>query len=135
MTELKPCPFCGGGTKVFKRIDRDKEQSLYLYWIDCSNRECGVQFPLGERSEESAIEKWNTRTAPVVIHADPEPEEPIWKGRKCTWTENDDGAWETSCEQMFEFTTAGPTSNKFIFCPYCGKRIEAEPKTEPQGKP
>jgi hypothetical protein len=33
---------------------------------------------LGERSEESAIEKWNTRTAPVVIHADPEPEQPPW---------------------------------------------------------
>jgi Lar family restriction alleviation protein len=82
MTELKKCPFCGGDAKAFKRIDRDKEQGLYLYWIDCSNRECGVQFPLGERSEESAIEKWNTRTAPVVIHADPEPEQYPFKKEK-----------------------------------------------------
>jgi Lar family restriction alleviation protein len=64
LTATKPCPFCGSSTKSFKRIDRDAEQSLYLYWVDCANRECGVQFPLGERTEEKAIEKWNKRYEP-----------------------------------------------------------------------
>ena len=44
----------------------------------------------------------------------------------CIWTENDDGAFETSCGEAFEFTNAGPKENKFRHCPYCGKRLDTQ---------
>jgi len=41
----------------------------------------------------------------------------------CKWSENEDGAWETDCNEIFEFTNDGdgPTANGFRHCPYCGR--------------
>ena len=56
MTELKPCPFCGGtNLKIKGGIGK------YVSCLDCDN---GAHFP-GEGStanENDAIEAWNTRT-------------------------------------------------------------------------
>ena len=41
----------------------------------------------------------------------------------CRWQENSDGAWETSCENSFEFSVGTPKENKARFCIYCGKKI------------
>lgn len=46
---------------------------------------------------------------------EPTPEE-------CHWCENDT-AWETSCGELFIFTTDGPRENKFKYCSYCGGRL------------
>lgn len=55
MTELKPCPFCGGtNLKIKGGIGK------YVSCLDCDN---GAHFP-GEGStanENDAIEAWNTR--------------------------------------------------------------------------
>ena len=48
------------------------------------------------------------------------------KPASCTWTENDDGAWETDCGETFEFTDGGPAENGAKFCQYCGKAIKVE---------
>lgn len=45
----------------------------------------------------------------------------------CTWTETDDGWWQTQCGEAFEFTEGVPTENKFRFCPFCGNRINHKP--------
>jgi predicted RNA-binding Zn-ribbon protein involved in translation (DUF1610 family) len=42
----------------------------------------------------------------------------------CDWAENQDGAYETSCGEIFEFTNGGPKDNKFTHCPYCGKELD-----------
>ena len=44
--------------------------------------------------------------------------------KRCAWIENDDGAWETKCNELFEFNEGGPTENGFEFCPYCGKNLK-----------
>ena len=41
----------------------------------------------------------------------------------CTWTEDEDGAFETGCGDMFDFTNDGPSENGFKFCPYCGGEL------------
>lgn len=41
----------------------------------------------------------------------------------CEWTVNDDGAFETACGNVFEFTADGPAQNGFKFCPYCGSQL------------
>ena len=43
----------------------------------------------------------------------------------CEWSENSDGQWETSCDNMFEFNEGGPILNGFKFCPYCGVAMQA----------
>ena len=55
------------------------------------------------------------------------------RGDKCAWTENDAGAFETSCGEVFEFTTGTPKENKFRFCPCCGKELDT-PNTKHTGK-
>lgn len=50
----------------------------------------------------------------------------------CTWTEDfQTGAYETSCDQLFECITDGPKENGFKFCCYCGGELRvAHPKNE-----
>lgn len=45
---------------------------------------------------------------------------------KCTWTENDDGAYETGCGGIFVIMEGTPTENEMRYCPYCGKKILEE---------
>ena len=52
MTELKPCPFCGGEAKI----------NLFLgnYCVACNN--CmGAILPAKGMTEEEAVTAWNTR--------------------------------------------------------------------------
>ena len=42
----------------------------------------------------------------------------------CTWTEDPDGIWYTSCGQAHEFTTGTPEENDHLYCPYCGKVLD-----------
>jgi hypothetical protein len=49
---------------------------------------------------------------------------------KCTWTQSEDGQWESDCGNEFEPNDDGPYENGFHFCPYCGKPIGEKPFTE-----
>lgn len=42
----------------------------------------------------------------------------------CLWEEDEDGVWDTSCENRHEFFNDGPRENKYRFCPYCGNTIQ-----------
>jgi len=42
---------------------------------------------------------------------------------KCEWKETDEGS-ESGCGELFIFNDGGPFDNGFVFCPYCGKKIE-----------
>ena len=62
MSELKPCPFCGGkaGVGVTKKSVRNQ------YAVCCSNTRCianrlGNPFVMHYLSEAEAIEAWNRR--------------------------------------------------------------------------
>ena len=43
-----------------------------------------------------------------------------YKDKVCLWTEQEEGQWETTCDNTFEFFAEGPTENGFTSCPYCG---------------
>jgi Lar family restriction alleviation protein len=56
MTELKPCPFCGGEALL--------EEGGMFDLVVCKNAvDCGAEGPYGRDCEE-AIAAWNTRPAP-----------------------------------------------------------------------
>ena len=44
----------------------------------------------------------------------------------CTWTENEDGVYETSCNNMFVFNDGRPVENGFRYCPYCGRELREQ---------
>ncbi|KKM15020.1 hypothetical protein LCGC14_1700310 [marine sediment metagenome] len=47
-------------------------------------------------------------------------------GKYCTWFQDDDGIWQTDCNEGHIFETGSPFQNDFRFCPYCRKRIEID---------
>src|SRR5215471_14575603 len=45
------------------------------------------------------------------------------RNRVCSWAQDCEGMWDTSCGNRFEFSADGPIENKTHFCPYCGGRL------------
>ena len=48
---------------------------------------------------------------------------PCTNANPCTWTQDANGIFYTSCGQEEEFTTGTREENGYKFCPYCGKEI------------
>lgn len=45
----------------------------------------------------------------------------------CEWTGDvEGGEWSSECGKHFIFNDGDPLENNFLFCPYCGKRIEQD---------
>ena len=57
MSELKPCPFCGGEVKVSK-ISRYSQK----HQVACYSQACAAQPSIVESKKSVAISVWNTRT-------------------------------------------------------------------------
>ena len=53
MSELKPCPFCGGDAELFKNAGY-----VYCTTVDCPASELGM---VDKNTDEEAIKQWNTR--------------------------------------------------------------------------
>ena len=49
---------------------------------------------------------------------------------RCTWFQEVDGQWATSCGESFEFTDDGPNENRFSYCCYCGGALTVVPYEE-----
>ena len=43
--------------------------------------------------------------------------------RVCDWKADDDGVYDTSCDQRFFFDSGTVAENNFTWCPYCGNRL------------
>lgn len=66
MTDLKPCPFCGGEPRVIR-----EKYGLQLYQVGCFDPECrGNAFDApGYDTEDEAEAAWNERTHGVDVIA------------------------------------------------------------------
>ena len=53
----------------------------------------------------------------------------------CDWQQEEEGQWETDCDETFEFQEGGPLDNGFEWCPYCGKKLVETIYSEPQNAP
>ena len=79
MTELKPCPFCGGGARIRKMSEGWKHGHIIdSFTVECT--ECGANLPpfesdiwignsgsvhIDTNGYEDAIEAWNRRASDV----------------------------------------------------------------------
>ena len=62
MTDLKPCPFCGGKAQIDKIPKWDWESREYDYQIRCQESGCiATSLNYFYDTEEAAIEAWNRR--------------------------------------------------------------------------
>ena len=55
MTELKPCPFCGGEARSVSKYSNNKK---WKYFCECWLCSCRTQY---FETEEKAIKTWNRR--------------------------------------------------------------------------
>ena len=44
----------------------------------------------------------------------------------CVWSQDENGVWETACENAHEFSAEGVAENGYKYCPFCGKTIAAK---------
>lgn len=60
MSELKPCPFCGGEARIYMN---DSDLDNIMWYCMCTNdRGCNVMpITLDHYSKEAAAAAWNTR--------------------------------------------------------------------------
>ena len=45
---------------------------------------------------------------------------------RCTWIEDENGCWDTSCDNAFEIAEGTPEENHMKFCCYCGRSLDQE---------
>lgn len=48
----------------------------------------------------------------------------------CVWRQNEDGYYDTACDQAFVMESGTPGENGFRFCCYCGKPLVEAPYVE-----
>lgn len=76
MTDLKPCPFCGGPA-VMRREIPERDDSSNDYWCACEQKCCATRkfndekweagkgtWSVADWAKEQAKKAWNTRKAP-----------------------------------------------------------------------
>lgn len=109
MTELKPCPFCGGKAMVF----HDEGEYLRPYYVGCDNDECLGFSKLGWTyvTEEEAANAWNTRHEPTCTMEHEERKPYVHLGK---WTCSQCGAWWM--RPPYDLSAAN-------YCPNCGSRV------------
>ena len=81
MTELLPCPFCGGEAELHASYDMDtNEVDGWFAW--CNNEQCECKPETNEYfTEAEAIAAWNTRAeTPIVRCRDCKHWQPWMKG-------------------------------------------------------
>lgn len=49
----------------------------------------------------------------------------IDKRKPCVWQENEDGVWNTNCDNAHEFIAGSPNDNNYRYCPYCGRYLKS----------
>lgn len=127
MTELLPCPFCGGEATV-ERIGK----SGYFY-VACNTAYC---CDFGKyNTEAEAIAAWNTRYhsafEETVIKAWQEIKE--YQEPTCRIEERHGDWYCTRCDEMVgtcdpasELCVSGNMIELWNYCPFCGSKVVGE---------
>ena len=99
MSELLPCPFCGGEAALVPTL----ETTVREWFVTCSNLECSVLACRTKRyyTEAEAIAAWNTRAERTCRNI---------SGKN--W-------WAFECSECGEMIEQGVPE----YCPECGAKV------------
>ena len=117
MSDLKPCPFCGGEAEVI--FDGDGEISAVA--VKC--KDCGIMTTHYLDDARKAIEAWNSQAdteqraenahwTECEVFDNADYEIPQWQSARCSKC----GKYHTT-PYMYSF-------DKFQYCPNCGARMD-----------
>ena len=112
MSELKPCPFCGGEASIYEEIPGG-------YIVQCHDC-CGQ---IGIMTREHAIAAWNARAGAHCAYAQPTDLTvgcALLAERTCEM-EREEGGW--SCSECGVLVLHPRLPN---YCPDCGARVVEE---------
>lgn len=131
MTDLKPCPFCGGKAQFARGFDHGEIGAIR--WVSCTR--CGAM-TLSKlyKTEEEAAVAWNTRNEPITImspittvsEGEPQTYVPL---RTCRNTHTN--RWFACSECGYGFIDMYPCDETDIneqphYCPNCGAKVVEE---------
>ena len=108
MSELNPCPFCGGEARP---MAQHWDDGSHIWWVEC--RVCGAEAKRCDDGLE-AIDAWNARGERTCRVVKSELDGQMWVYRH-----------EFSCEcgQRNLFTSNSTPPNH---CPNCGAKVVSE---------
>lgn len=108
MSELLPCPFCGGN-----------DLRVELHGIAC--RYCGVWMGDGTNVKGTLKDAWNRRATDDKVMMMVEVKQ------VCTWRLDEWGnePWVSDCGLQWALPDGPPKDNGMRFCPGCGKALAA----------
>ena len=137
MTELKPCPFCGGEAHIVSDYNSEQGKTRWNLWHECSGHE-GRSEGYGHAlrpwfetpwydTEAEAAEAWNSRVDDRREAAD------YWKRmyeetvreRTCrNKAKSPSTFWCSECDCAVEdWTDVGGTLMSVSYCPNCGAKV------------
>ena len=107
MSELKPCPFCGGEATLRADI------LMRSFWVECDT--CGCKYQKRTYTEELLIEAWNTRADLDKVESNLDKNlvknggwipckkalPPVTKIYLVTKKQKDDGELENDCQRFY----------------------------------
>jgi hypothetical protein len=106
-----PCPFCSGN--FIDTYDPDDYAGCVAYCTDCGTETRVINQPKPQ-TPAAALKVWNTRPTPAPV---------VEVTEKCTWTEDEDGAYDGTCGVRWNFDGGNVEQNGVKFCPSCGKSV------------
>ena len=116
MSELLPCPFCGGQPEM-------RESSTHDFYIKCKG--CGVATRKNHENRVGAVMDWNARVD-TEYGAIPATDENMAKHgwvRERTCHDTGENEWHFIC------STCGYEQNgyeQWNYCPNCGAKVVSE---------
>ena len=117
MSELKPCPFCGGEAELtgFEAPE---------YWVWCPNCKASTD---AHTCKQPAIEAWNTRVETVFVTGTTTvtdtPQITYVRERTCKLKATTVGWSCSACHVVSWQTVTKPKPN---YCPNCGAKVVSE---------
>lgn len=115
MSELKPCPFCGGKASIYESNRYPSSGNRITgYTVICTDMDC-INYRADdwyERTEKRAIERWNTRVERTCHPVEQLPP-----------SESLSTPVRLSCGHVVEGVLDGEASMLPNFCEVCGAKV------------